>query len=140
MKFINFIMPKNILSNNILKNVLYLVTLALIVSYIINKQSLALISLIVIAGIIYLISKNVVIALLISIIITNLLLAMNYIKESNVIEGSSPMIVNNYTPEHARRLRLRALAARQAHDAAIARGATPTQAQAAGITAARRIV
>jgi hypothetical protein len=56
---------------------LYLITLALLVNYIINEQSLALISLTIIAGLVYVISKSVVIALFVSIIITNLLLAMN---------------------------------------------------------------
>ena len=80
-----FKLPRNILSNNVyknvFKNVLYLVSLALAVSYIINEQSLALISLIAIACGIYLLNKSIVIALFISIIITNLLLSMNYLKE-----------------------------------------------------------
>jgi len=82
-----FKLPKNILSNNVFKNVLYLVSLALAVSYIINEQSLALISLIAIACGIYVMNKSIVIALFISIIITNLLLSMNYLKEFDVKEG-----------------------------------------------------
>jgi len=82
-----FQLPKNIISNNVLKNVLYLVSLTLAVSYIINEQSLALISLIVIACGVYLMNKSVVIALFVSIIITNLLLSMNYLKEFEIIEG-----------------------------------------------------
>ena len=83
----NFKFPKNIFSNNIFKNVLYLVSLALAVSYIINEQSLALISLIAIACGVYLMNKSVVIALFISIIVTNLLLSMNYLNTYNVYEG-----------------------------------------------------
>ena len=82
-----FKFPKNIFSNNIFKNVLYLVSLALAVSYIINEQSLALISLIAIACGVYLMNKSVVIALFISIIVTNLLLSMNYLNTYNVYEG-----------------------------------------------------
>ena len=82
-----FKFPKNIFSNNVFKNVLYLVSLALAVSYIINEQSLALISLIAIACGVYLMNKSVVIALFISIIVTNLLLSMNYLNTYNVYEG-----------------------------------------------------
>ena len=80
-----FQLPKNIISNSVFKNVLYLVTLALAVSYIIDEQSLALISLIVIACGVYLMNKSVVIALFVSIIITNLLLSMNYFKQFDII-------------------------------------------------------
>lgn len=83
-----FKFPKNIFSNTIFKNVLYLVSLALAVSYIINEQSLALISLILIACGVYLLNKSLVIALFVSIIITNLLLSMNYLKDFDVIEGA----------------------------------------------------
>jgi len=83
----NFKLPKNIISNNIVKNVLYLVSSALAVSYIINEQSLALLSLILIACGVYVMNKSLVIALFVSIIITNLLLSMNYLKESTIIEG-----------------------------------------------------
>jgi hypothetical protein len=82
-----FKLPRNIISNNIIKYVLYLVSLALAVSYIVNEQSLALLSLIAIACGVYVMNKNVVIALFVAIIITNLLLSMNYLKESTVIEG-----------------------------------------------------
>ena len=82
---VNFKLPRNIISNTIVKNVLYLITLALAVSYIINEQSVALISLILIACGIYLMNKSVVIALFISIIITNLLLATNYFKNNHSI-------------------------------------------------------
>ena len=68
-------------------NVLYLIVLALAVSYIMNKQSTALVSLIFISGITYLLTKNMVISLGLSIIVTNLLLSMNYF----VVEGLSMM-------------------------------------------------
>ena len=82
-----FKLPKNIISNSVFKNVLYLVSLALAVSYIINEQNLALMSLVLIASGVYIMNKSVVIALFISIIATNLLLSMNYLKEFDVIEG-----------------------------------------------------
>lgn len=86
-----FKLPRNIISNNVVKNVLYLITLALAVSYIINEQNLALISLILIACGIYVMNKNVVIALFISIIITNLLLSMNYFNNIDIIENVENM-------------------------------------------------
>ena len=91
----NFKLPSNFSNNNVVKNVLYLVSFALIVSYIINKQSWAVISFIVITIIVYVMNKNIVSALFISISITNILLAMNYLKESNVIEGIMPIIEGN---------------------------------------------
>ena len=94
----NFKFPKNIFSNNIFKNVLYLVSLALAVSYIINEQSLALISLIAIACGVYLMNKSVVIALFISIIVTNLLLSMNYLNTYNVYEGIDKTLTEGNTP------------------------------------------
>ena len=83
----NFKLPRNIISNNVVKNVLYLITLALAVSYIVNEQNLALISLIIIASGVYVLNKSVVIALFISIIITNLLLSMNYFENISIIEN-----------------------------------------------------
>lgn len=59
-------------------NVLYLIVFALAVSYIMNKQSTALVSLLFIGGFIYVLTKNKIISLIISIIVTNLLLSMNY--------------------------------------------------------------
>ena len=82
-----FKLPKNIISNNVFKNMLYLVSLALAVSYIMNEQSLALVSLILIACVIYVMNKSIVIALLISIIVTNFLLSINYLKEGLNIEA-----------------------------------------------------
>ena len=69
-----FKLPRNIISNNVIKNVLYLITLVLAVSYIINEQNLALITLILIACGVYAINKGIVISLFMAIIITNLLL------------------------------------------------------------------
>jgi hypothetical protein len=83
---IKFKLPRNIISNNIVKYVLYLITFVLALSYIINEQSLALISLIIIACGLYVLNNNIVIALFSSIIITNLLLSMNYLKTTDTIE------------------------------------------------------
>jgi hypothetical protein len=68
-------------------NVLYLIVFALAVSYIMNKQLTALVSLLFIGGFIYVLTKNIIISLIISIIITNLLLSMNYFP----IEGHEGM-------------------------------------------------
>ena len=59
-------------------NILYLIVFALIVSYIMNKQLTAVVSLLFIGGFIYVLTKNIIISLIISIIVTNLLLSMNY--------------------------------------------------------------
>lgn len=84
---IKFKLPINIISNTVIQNFLYLITLALAVSYVVNDQNLAFITLILIASGIYVINKNIIIALFVSIIITNLLLAMNYFKNINTIEN-----------------------------------------------------
>ena len=63
--------------------VLLLIVTALSVSYIMNKQITAFISLLLLSGLAYALSKNIVLSLAISIIITNLLLSMNYF----VVEG-----------------------------------------------------
>jgi len=101
----NFKLPRNISSNNIFKNVLYLVTSALAVSYIINEQSLALLSLILIACGVYAMNKSLVIALFVSIIITNLLLSMNYLKEYDVLEGLEPIQKKQPIPRQTRQTR-----------------------------------
>tara|TARA_B110001452_G_C15238025_1_gene428673 strand:- start:2925 stop:3377 length:453 start_codon:yes stop_codon:yes gene_type:complete len=67
-----------------LVNLLYVLTVALSVGYFVNKQYNALVCLGLVAGGIYLFNKNVMYALGISIVVTNLLLSMNYL---NVREG-----------------------------------------------------
>jgi hypothetical protein len=71
------------ISQNTKRNILYVIIVALIVSYIMNNQSLALVSLLFISVLAYMVTKNIIISLVLSIIITNLLLSMNYF----VIEG-----------------------------------------------------
>jgi hypothetical protein len=67
------------ISKNVLTNILYLITLALAINYIMKKQIAALLSLFLIAGLVYYFKKNVTLALIISIIATNLLIAMKYL-------------------------------------------------------------
>mgnify|MGYP001437709794 CR=1 FL=1 len=69
-----------IFSNKNLINFLYLVTFALSIGYLVNKEYVALICLLVLAGLIYFISKKIIYALGISIIVTNLLLSSGYLK------------------------------------------------------------
>ena len=71
------------ISQNTKRNILYVIIVALIVSYIMNNQSLALVSLLFISVLAYMVTKNIIISLVLSIIITNLLLSMNYF----VVEG-----------------------------------------------------
>ena len=85
----NFKLPRNIISNNVIKNVLYLITLVLAVSYIINEQNFALITLILIACVVYAMNKGVVIALFMAIIITNLLLTMNYFENIETMTNNT---------------------------------------------------
>ena len=75
-----FKLPTNVVSKNNMKNILYVVTLALAVGYLMNRQNIALVSLLFIAGAVYMLKKDVVLALVVSIIVTNILLAMNYFK------------------------------------------------------------
>ena len=91
-----FKLPKNLVSSNNMQNVLYLVTLALAVSYIMNRQNLALVSLLVVAGGVYMFKKNVVLALGVSIVVTNLLLSMNYFRQfEGFKEGSKNRRISN---------------------------------------------
>jgi hypothetical protein len=75
-------------------NVLLLIVAALSVSYIMNKQISAFISLLVLSGLAYALSKNIVMSLVISIILTNLLLSMNYF----VVEGLQSLIEDSIGP------------------------------------------
>lgn len=71
--------PKIPVSKNVLTNILYLITLALAINYVMKKQIAALLSLFLIAGLVYYFKKNVTLALIVSIIATNLLIAMKYL-------------------------------------------------------------
>jgi hypothetical protein len=71
--------PKIPVSKNVLTNILYVITLALAVNFIMKKQISALISLFLIAGLVYYFKKNVTLALIVSIIATNLLIALKYL-------------------------------------------------------------
>ena len=81
----------NFTSKNIPQAILYFITLSLTVSYIINNQSLAIVSLFSIAGITYYATKNIILALIISIIITNLLLSMKYLETTYVEHLTNPI-------------------------------------------------
>ena len=71
--------PKIPVSKNVLTNILYVITLALAVNFVMKKQISALISLFLIAGLVYYFKKNVTLALIVSIIATNLLIALKYL-------------------------------------------------------------
>lgn len=71
--------PKIPISKNVLTNILYVITLALAVNFVMKKQISALISLFLIAGLVYYFKKNVTLALIVSIIATNLLIALKYL-------------------------------------------------------------
>jgi len=71
--------PKIPVSKNVLTNILYVITLALAINYVMKKQIAALLSLFLIAGLVYYFKKNVTLSLIVSIIATNLLIAMKYL-------------------------------------------------------------
>jgi hypothetical protein len=89
-------MSKLFIPRNILKLILYFVTLSIAINFIMNKQILALLSLFIIAGLVYYINKNEMMALLISIIVTNLLLAMQYLD----IQYKEPLVKMTKTGQH----------------------------------------
>ena len=68
---------KSINSSNSVKYLIYLLSLALIVGYIVKNQIIPLIFFILFSGIIYYFNKNQVISLLFGIIVTNLLIVLN---------------------------------------------------------------
>lgn len=86
-----FNMSQIFISKNIINNILFFITLALAVNFIMNKQITALLSLFLIAGLIYYYNKNITISLLISIIVTNLLLAINYLESPQIEELKNKM-------------------------------------------------
>ena len=72
-------LPKIRMSKSILTNILYVITLVLAINFIMKKQISALLSLFLIAGLVYYFKKNVTLALIVSIIATNLLIAAKYL-------------------------------------------------------------
>jgi hypothetical protein len=89
-------MSKLYFPRNILKLILYFVTLSIAINFIMNKQIMALLSLFIIAGLVYYINKNEMMALLISIIVTNLLLALQYLD----IQYKEPLLKTTKTGQH----------------------------------------
>jgi hypothetical protein len=83
-KIANINIPNINISKNTLHIILYVITLALAVGYLMDNQVLAFVSLFVIAGLIYYVNKNIIYALSISIIITNLLLTMQYLEPPKI--------------------------------------------------------
>ena len=83
-KIANINIPNINISKNTLHIILYVITLALAVGYLLDNQVLAFVSLFVIAGLIYYVNKNIIYALSISIIITNLLLTMQYLEPPKI--------------------------------------------------------
>jgi hypothetical protein len=84
--------------------VLLLIVAALSVSYIMNKQISAVLSLLLLSGLAYALSKNIIMSLAISIIITNLLLSMNYfvvegLQGSQSLTGDLKGAPNNIIPQ-----------------------------------------
>lgn len=89
-------MPKQFNSRNIFKFLLYFITLSIAINFIMNKQIMALLSLFMIAGLVYYINNNITMALLISLIVTNLLLTMQYLD----IQYKEPLLTTTKKGQH----------------------------------------
>ena len=72
---------ENVFKQGVITNFILFLTLALSIGYIVNKTYFALVLLYLLAGLIYLLCKNLACALGISIILTNLFLSLN-VKEN----------------------------------------------------------
>ena len=79
---------KNIFKNDNLTNLVILLTIILIVGYLTNKNYDAIVFLFVSSCLLFLLCKNIVYSLTISIILTNLLITLDYIKISEGFKES----------------------------------------------------
>lgn len=69
-----------LMKNDLLTNLVILITLALVVSYLSKGQYEALLIMVLISGVIYLLGKNLLYALVIGIILTNLLISSRVLR------------------------------------------------------------
>ena len=76
---------ENVFKQGVITNFILFLTIALSIGYVVNKTYFALVLLYLLAGLIYLLCKNLACALGISIILTNLFLSLN-VKENFVAE------------------------------------------------------
>ena len=72
---------ENVFKQGVITNFILFLTLALSIGYVVNKTYFALVLLYLLAGLVYLLCKNIACALGISIILTNLFLSLN-VKEN----------------------------------------------------------
>ena len=79
---------KNVFKNDNLTNLVILLTIILIVGYLTNKNYDAIVFLFVSSCLLFLLCKNIVYSLTISIILTNLLITLDYIKISEGFKES----------------------------------------------------
>lgn len=85
---------ENVFRNDNLTNFVLLLSIALSVGYLVNKTYTALVLLYLIAGLMFLLCKNVACALGISIILTNLFLSLNIIDTKENFEVDKKDIIN----------------------------------------------
>jgi hypothetical protein len=121
--------PKIPVSKNVLTNILYVITLALAVNFVMKKQISALISLFLIAGLVYYFKKNVTLALIVSIIATNLLIALKYLggpkfEQFRMRQGMAVMKKTTEPMEVNTEVNTEAKAAKEAINALKAKAAT----------------
>ena len=76
---------ENVFKQGVITNFILFLTIALSIGYVVNKTYFALVLLYLLAGLVYLLCKNIACALGISIILTNLFLSLN-VKENFVAE------------------------------------------------------
>ena len=74
-------------NNSTSSNIVLFLYIAITVGYVVNKHYEALIFMYVFSGILYLCCKNILCSLGISLLLTNLLLSMNYFKVTREIEN-----------------------------------------------------
>ena len=90
--FLSLKSMENVFRNENLTNFILLLSIALSVGYLVNKTYHAVVLLYVIAGLMFLLCKNVACALGISIILTNLLLSLNLIDTKENFEDKNDII------------------------------------------------
>lgn len=105
MKSLKSLTSPKMLNNSTSTNIVLFLYIALSVGYLVNKHYEALIFMYVLSGVLYLFCKNKLCSLGISLLLTNLLLSMNYFKVtegSRNINNDEPQVLNNSTTRQLR--------------------------------------
>ena len=98
MKSLKSLTSPKMLNNSTSTNIVLFLYIALSVGYLVNKHYEALIFMYVLSGVLYLFCKNKLCSLGISLLLTNLLLSMNYFKVTEGLD-KGPQVLNNPNPD-----------------------------------------